>query len=166
MASASLPNPSQDLTLTPLVGRARTLREQLTTFGLASIVIDPYTNESSWILDTAVRVLRQFSGADVRTNFTITCDADDARAFLGPYADEFVVFLDPDRSLVKGLGLTEIPAFVYLQNDGSIPASAQGWDAAEWNTVATAIAQNCAWSKPSLPAPGDPVAFRGTPALV
>lgn len=149
-----------------MVGRARTLREQLTTFGLASVVIDPYTNESSWILDTAVRVLRQFSGADVRASFIITCDADDARAFLGPYADEFVVYLDPDRSLVKGLGLSEIPAFVFVQCDGSIPAAAQGWDASEWNVVASKVAEVCSWSKPSLPAPGDPVAFRGTPALV
>ena len=166
MASTSLPNPSQDLILTPLVGRERTLREQLTTFGLASIVLDPYTNESSWILETAVRVLRQFSGADVRASFIITCDADDARAFLGPYADEFVVYLDASRSFVKGLGLSEIPAFVYIQNDGSVVGAAQGWDAAEWNVVAGKVAENCAWSKPSLPATGDPVAFRGTPALV
>jgi hypothetical protein len=53
------------------------------------VVLDPFTNESSWILETAVRILRQFSGAAVRINFIVTCDASDARAFLGPYADEF-----------------------------------------------------------------------------
>ena len=92
-----------DLTLTPLKGDAKTLQQWLTTFHLASVVLDPFTNESSWILETAVRILRQFSGAAVRINFIVTCDASDARAFLGPYADEFLVFCDPYRVAVKAL---------------------------------------------------------------
>lgn len=166
VASASLPNPGLDLTLTPLTGGGRTLREWLTTFHLASVVLDPFTNESSWILDTAVRIMRQFSGAAVRVNFIVTCDEEGARAFLGPYADEFLVFCDPDRSAVKALGLTEVPAFVLVQSNGTIPAAAQGWTAADWKDVAGAIAKLTAWSKPTIPAPGDPGAFRGTPALV
>lgn len=155
-----------DLTLTPLAGEARTLSQWLTTFHLASVVLDPFTNESSWILETAVRIMRQFSGAAVRVNFIITCDAADARAFLGPYADEFLVFCDPDRTAVKALGLTELPAFVLIQSNGSIPAAAQGWESAEWKEVASQVATITSWSKPSIPAPGDPGAFRGTPALV
>ncbi|MEY2959306.1 MAG: hypothetical protein RLZZ01_1874, partial [Actinomycetota bacterium] len=46
-----------DLPLQPLGGEARQLDEWLTTFHLASVVLDPYTNESSWILKTAVRIL-------------------------------------------------------------------------------------------------------------
>jgi len=155
-----------DLTLTPLAGEARTLSQWLTTFHLASVVLDPFTNESSWILETAVRIMRQFSGAAVRVNFIITCDAAEARAFLGPYADEFLVFCDPDRTAVKALGLTELPAFVLIQSNGSIPAAAQGWESAEWKEVASQVATITSWSKPSIPAPGDPGAFRGTPALV
>lgn len=166
VASASLPNPSLELTLTPVGREGRTLREWLTTFHLASVVLDPYTNESSWILETAVRIMRQFSGAAVRVNFIITCDVDDARAFLGPYADEFLVFCDPDRSIVRALGLTELPAFVLIQSNGTIPAAAQGWTAADWKEVASNVATLTAWSKPTIPAPGDPGSFRGTPALV
>lgn len=166
MASASLPNTSLDLTLTPLSGAGRTLREWLTTFHMASVVLDPYTNESSWILETAVRIMRQFAGAAVRVNFIITGDSDGARAFLGPYADEFLVFTDPDRVAVKALGLSELPAFVLIKSDGSIPHAAQGWTAADWKEVAAAVATLTAWSKPTIPAPGDPGAFRGTPALV
>ena len=114
-----------DLTLTPLTGDEKTLQQWLTTFHLASVVLDPFTNESSWILETAVRILRQFSGAAVRINFIVTCDANDARAFLGPYADEFLVFCDPDRVAVKALGLTELPAFVLIKSDGSVPNAAQ-----------------------------------------
>jgi len=47
VASASLPNPSLDITLSPLVGEAKTLRQWLTTFHLGTVVLDPYTNESS-----------------------------------------------------------------------------------------------------------------------
>jgi len=155
-----------DLTLTPLTGDAKTLHQWLTTFHLASVVLDPFTNESAWILKTAARILRQFSGAAVRINFIVTCDASDAREFLGPYADEFLVFCDPDRVAVKALGLSELPAFVLIKSDGSVPVAAQGWTSADWKEVAAAVATLTSWSRPTIPGPGDPGSFRGTPALV
>ena len=155
-----------DLTLAPLKGDAKTLHQWLTTFHLASVVLDPFTNESAWILKTAARILRQFSGAAVRINFIVTCDASDARAFLGPFADEFLVFCDPDRVAVKALALSELPAFVLIKSDGSVPIAAQGWTSAEWKEVAAAVAVLTSWSRPTIPAPGDPGSFRGTPALV
>ena len=155
-----------DLTLTPITGDAKTLHQWLTTFHLASVVLDPFTNESAWILKTAARILRQFSGAAVRINFIVTCDASDARAFLGPYAEEFLVFCDPDRVAVKALGLTELPAFVLIKSDGSVPVAAQGWTSADWKEVAATVATLTSWSRPTIPAPGDPGSFRGTPALV
>ena len=39
-----------DLNLTTITGETRPLHEWVTTFHLASVVLDPYTNESSWIL--------------------------------------------------------------------------------------------------------------------
>ena len=159
-------NPALDTQLQPLNGDARALGEWLTTFHLASIVLDPYTNESAWILPTAVRILRQFSDASVRTNIVITATPDEARIFLGPYADEFLVFCDPLRTFVKQLGLNEIPAFVYVRIDGSVPVSAQGWNAQAWRNVADHIATAVSWSKPLIPAPGDPDTFKGSPALV
>ena len=159
-------NPSPDITLTPLVGDPRPLEEWLTTFHLASVVLDPYTNESAWILDTAARILRAFSGSDARVNFVLTCPRSEARAFLGPLADEFLVFCDPDRAFVKGLGLTQLPAFVFLRTDGSVQGAAEGWNSTEWRGVADVIAGTTAWSRPNMPVPGDPGPFHGTPALV
>lgn len=163
-AVASTPSP--DITLTPLVGDPRPLEEWLTTFHLAIVVLDPYTNESSWILDTAARVLRGFSGSDARVNFVLTCPLSEARAFLGPLADEFLVFCDPDRTFVKGLGLATLPAFVFLRADGTVQAAAEGWNAGEWRAVADTIAATTAWSRPNLPVAGDPGPFHGTAALV
>src|SRR4051794_79749 len=53
-------DPPADLTLTPLTGEARTLREWVTTFHLALVVLDPYTSESAWILPTAGRIFHVF----------------------------------------------------------------------------------------------------------
>ena len=158
-------NPPADLVLTPLGGDGRPLEEWLTTFHLGSVILDPYTNESAWVLETGARILAELRGAAVRVNLLLTCDADDARAFLGPLADEFLVFLDPDRLAVKALGLSTLPAFVFVRIDGTVPAAAEGWNPAEWRAVADAIATTTQWSKPTIPSPGDPAAFAGTPAL-
>ena len=123
-------NPPMDLVLAPLGGEPRSLDEWLTTFHLASVVLDPYTNESSWILPTATRILEGLRGSNARVNFLVTADDDDSRAFLGPLTERFLVFTDPDRVAVKALGLTELPAFVFIRVDGTVPSAAEGWSAA------------------------------------
>jgi hypothetical protein len=158
-------NPPLDLQLTPLGRDGRALSTWLTTFHLASVILDPYTNESSWILPTAARILQGFAGAAVRANILITCSGDEAREFLGPLADEFLVFVDPDRTAVKALGIETLPAFVFVQGDGTVPAAAEGWDPDTWRAVADTIAHVTSWTRPTIPAPGDPMAYRGTPAL-
>jgi hypothetical protein len=158
-------DPSPDVVLTPLSGSPRPVEEWLTTFHLASVILDPYTNESSWILDTAVKVLDKFSGSSARTNWVVTCGAADARRFLGPLADRFLTFCDPDRDFVRSLGLSALPALVFLRIDGTVAASAEGWNVAEWKKVADVIAQTTSWSSLHLPGPGDPGSFAGTPAL-
>ena len=153
-----------DLQLTPLDGEARALSEWLTTFHLASVVLDPYTNESAWVLESAVRILEELRGSHARVNFIVTAGADDARAFLGPLTERFLVFCDPDRAVVSALGLEQVPAFVFIRVDREVVATAQGWNGAEWRTVAEAIATTTKWNVPTIPAPGDPGAFAGTPA--
>lgn len=153
-----------DLNLTAITGEQRPLHEWLTTFHLASVVLDPYTNESSWVLKTAARVLDAFRGADVRVNLVATCTADEAKQFLGPLTDQFMVFCDPDRSFVRGLGVATLPAFVFVQGNGTVVA-AEGWDPAEWRRVAKSIADITSWLAPTIPAASDPSPFHGTPAL-
>ena len=157
--------PSLDTQLTPLVGDARPLRECITTFHLASVVIDPYTNESSWILKTASRIMHQFADSAARVNFIVTATPAEAKQFLGPLATEFLTFTDPERVVVKQLWLAELPAFVFLRSDGTVPAAAEGWNPAAWREVANTIAETVAWSKPLIPQAGDPGAFKGMPAL-
>jgi hypothetical protein len=158
-----------DLELAPLtadgVGVSRPLPEWLTTFHLASVVLDPYTNESSWVLRSATRVLEQFRGSHARINLVVTAGPDDARAFLGPLTDRFLVFCDPERAVPRAFGLATLPAFVFVRVDGTIVAAAEGWDPERWEKVADAIAETTSWSSLELPGPGDPGPFHGSPAL-
>jgi hypothetical protein len=157
-------DPPADLKLAPINGEARTIDEWLKTFQLAVVVLDPYTNESSWILETAGRILRHFTGADCRVAFVVTASADDARRFLGPWADRLLTFADPDRALVEALGLTEIPAFVQIRNDRKVVAAAEGWDPLEWRAVAESLARAMSWSAPLIPVAGDPSPYAGSAA--
>ncbi|HWL41714.1 MAG TPA: hypothetical protein VNQ73_02135 [Ilumatobacter sp.] len=155
-----------DLQLAPLTTSAvsRPLGEWLTTFHLATVVLDPYTNESSWVLDTAVRILEGFRGSDARVAFVVTADAADTRRFLGPLSERFLAFTDPDRAFVKAAALTTLPAFVFVRVDGEVVASAEGWDPAAWAEVADAITAATSWRSPTIPMAGDPHAFAGAPA--
>ena len=154
-----------DLMLSPLGAEARPLEDWLTTFHLATVALDPYTNESSWILPTATRVLEGLRGSDARVNFLVTADESDTRAFLGPLVDRFLVFTDPDRVAVKALGLTQLPAFLFIRVDGTVTAATEGWSALAWRAVADTVAAATAWSAPDIPLVGDPGPFHGSPAL-
>jgi hypothetical protein len=74
-----------------------------------------------------------------------------------------MVFVDPDKDLVHGLGLERLPAFVHLRQDTSLVASAEGWDPREWQRVAREVAKALAWSVPEVSGPDDPPRFEGWP---
>src|SRR3954462_9332457 len=156
-------NPSADLTLTPLTGARRTVAQLLTTFHLCFVALDPFTNESAWILPTAARILTVFREADVRISWLVTGTAEEARMFLGPWAREILTFADPDRAAVKAFGLERLPALVHLGMDGQVKGSAEGWHPAEWRTVTEKLARITGWLAPSIPGPNDPGPFDGSP---
>lgn len=157
-------DPPADLTLTPINGDPLSIKDWLVTFQLAVVVLDPFTNESSWLLETSGRVLTHFTGADCRVAFLVTGTADEARQFLGPWADKILTFADPDRTAVKALGLNELPAFLQIRGDLHVAAAAEGWDPLEWRDVAGALAKNMSWSAPLIPAAGDPTPYAGSAA--
>src|SRR5690606_18406768 len=127
--------------LSPLQGKARPLRAFVTTFHLVAAVLDPYTAQSAWLLPTVARIFRVYDEADCRVALVVTCSEAEARQFLGPYAEEFLTFVDPDRELVKGLGLERLPALVHLRQDLSVAGSAEGWDPDAWREVTDYLSQ-------------------------
>ena len=158
-------DPAGDVPLTHLSGVERPLDDWLTTFHLAVAVLDPYAYESAWLLETAGRILTTFTGADARVGFVITATPEDAKTFVGPWADRLFVLCDPDKAFVKSLGLETLPAFVHLGLDGSLLGSAEGWDPVAWRAVADNLAKAMSWKGPEIPAPSDPKPYAGAPAF-
>lgn len=154
-------DPSPDLMLTPMVGAPLTVRQALTTFHQLFVALDPYTNESAWILPTARRTLANFFEADCRVNLIVCAEPDAVRQFLGPIADEFRVITDPDYAVVKGFGLATLPAIVVLGQDGTIRGAAEGWMPAAWQNVTDDLARLTSWRGPRYPDAKDPGAFAG-----
>ncbi|HEU5082480.1 MAG TPA: hypothetical protein VFU14_04010 [Acidimicrobiales bacterium] len=158
-------DPAGDVTLTHISGVELPLDDWLTTFHLAVVVLDPYEYESAWLLDTAGRILDVFSQADVRVGFVVTAAPDDAKAFVGPWADKLFVLCDPEKAFVKSLSLEQLPALVHIGIDGTLLGSAEGWDPDEWRAVVDNLARIMSWKAPDIPAPGDPRPYEGAPAL-
>jgi hypothetical protein len=154
-----------DTELQPLGGEARSLREWTTTFHLVLVVLDPFTFESAWILELAGKLLRGFAEADCRVAWLITGSEGNARQFLGPWADEVLTFVDPERSVVKALGLERLPAFVHLNLDHAIDAGAEGWNPRDWQAVADELAKAMSWTTPNIAKLGGPGPYGGSPAI-
>lgn len=153
-----------EIQLHPVGGEPLTIEDQVTMFHLVTVVLDPYTYESAWLLETAGRILTEFIGADCRTAWLVTAPEADAKAFLGPWAQRMLTFSDPEREVVAALGLEEIPALVHIGNDLSVIGRAEGWNPEEWREITDHLATMMSWSRPNFPRPGDPLAFAGSPA--
>jgi len=158
-------DPPPDLVLTPLTGEPRRVDDWVTLFPLALVALDPYTYESAWLLEEAGRILSSFTAADVRVGWLVTATADEARSFLGPWAERLLTFTDPDRAAIKGLGLATLPAFVIIDMAAKVPAVAEGWDPVQWRAAVGHLSTILEWSKPSIPGAGAPGPYPGTPAL-
>ena len=167
LASAPVASaPDLSIQLQAVGDESRPLSELLTTFPMAAVVVDPFTHESSWLLDTARRILTVFREADVRVAFVVAgTDGDGASRFLGPLTDEILTLADPDRSLAYSMELATLPAFVAIRQDGSVIGSAEGWDPLAWREAVTSLADITQWSRPEIPAAGDPAPYAGTAAM-
>ncbi len=158
-------DPPPDLVLTPLHGEPRRVDDWVTLFPLALVALDPYTYESAWLLEEAGRILTSFTAADVRVGWLVTASGDEARTFLGPWAERLLTFADPDREAVKALGLSTLPAFVIIDMAAQVPAVAEGWDPVTWRAAVGHLATILGWTKPAIPGAGAPGPYPGTPAL-
>lgn len=158
-------DPSPELELRPINGEARSLSEWLTTFHLVFVALDPYTNESAWLLRTAAKILSVFQDADCRIAWLVAADPADCRRFLGPLSREILTFADPDRTAIKEFGLERLPAMVHVGMDAKVINAAEGWNPAEWRAVSEHLARMMSWRFPMIPAPRDPGPFEGSPAL-
>ncbi len=155
-------SPKASSNLTSINGQSLPLRSWVTNFHLLLVTIDPFTHESSWIVNTAARILSNFSGADCRVGWLVIGDADQASNFLGPFSDEFITFIDPEASFVKEIGFTQTPGILHINQAPELIAATQGWSPEEWREVVSGLADHMQWSRPAIPAEGDPTPYQGS----
>jgi hypothetical protein len=156
-------NPPPDLVLSSLTGRSRSVREWVTTFHLLIVAVDPNSSRSRWIVPTAARVLTVYEQADCRVGWLVAGDAKEARKFLGRWATDILTFVDPDLAAIKAFGLETLPAILHLNQELRVVNAVEGWEPFAWRALATELSHSMSWSKPLLPAPGDPGPFDGAP---
>lgn len=156
-------NPPPDLILTPVSGPPRSVREWLTSFHLLFVAIDAGQAKSSWIVPTAARIMGDYDQSDCRVAWIVGGDADDARRVLGRRGADILTFVDPDFVAIKGFGLSSLPAIVHLGIDGSITNAVEGWDPPAWRALTVELSRVVGWTRPLVPASGDPGPFTGAP---
>ncbi len=156
-AVATDPDPS--LELTTLRGVTRTLDDWTTNFHLALVVLPGRPEAAAWVR-VGRRIAEVLGGSDCRPAFLVIGNERAARRVLGDAADSYLCFLDPEGAAVKGLGVEKVPAFVHVRLDTTV-ASAEGWDPDAWDDTVERLAKEMAWTKPLIPAPGDPAPFPG-----
>jgi hypothetical protein len=149
-------NPDPTLALSTSAGVTRSLDDWTTMFHLCLVIL-PDRPEAARFVPIAQRIFSVLGDSDARTAFVVPSSAPIAERILGDAAEQAMVFLDPDRALINGLGLQHLPAFVHIRQDTSVGAAAEGWDPAEWQKVAKEISGAMAWSVPDVAPPGSTI---------
>ena len=155
-------NPDPQLALTSLTGVTRTLDDWTTVFNLALVML-PDRPEARTFLPVIDRIFATFGDSDVRTVVCVPSTAAITRRILGDAADRWLVFVDPEASLAKSLGLERLPAFVHIRQDTTLVAAAQGWSPTEWQRVAGEVAKSQHWTTPQVAGRNDPPPSPGWP---
>jgi hypothetical protein len=155
-------NPDPSLELTTSKGTTRTLDDWSTMFPLCLVMLPSRPEADAWV-PVAERIFRTFRDADCHTAFYVAGPASLARRILGPAEDRYLAFADPDATLAKSLGLGHLPAFVYLRQDTTLVAAAEGWSPTAWQQVVDAAAKALAWTTPQVSGPDDPASTPGWP---
>lgn len=155
-------NPDPQLQLTSLRGATRTLDDWATVFKLAIVILPPRPEAKAFV-PVVERIFATFADSDVRTCVCVPSTAAVAERIVGPLAQRYLVFCDPDNALATSLGLERLPAFVHLRQDTSLVTAAQGWSPTEWQRVADEIARSVHWTSPVVAGRGDPPPSPGWP---
>ena len=148
-------NPDPTLTIASTAGVERTLDDLTTMFQLCLVVL-PGRAEANRYLPVARRIFATFGDSDATCAFLVTGSDEVARRILGADEARWRTFVDPDNAVVDSLGLERLPALVHLQQDTSIGAVAEGWDATAWQRAVREIGKSLAWTVPEVAGRGDP----------
>jgi hypothetical protein len=149
-------NPDPTLQLATSKGVSRTLDDWSTMFQLCLVILPDRPEASAWT-PVARRIFDVLGDSDCRVAYVIPSTAAIAQRILGDEEARTTTFVDPDRALVRSLGLERLPALVFLRQDTTVGAATEGWDPAAWQQVAKEVAHAMKWSVPEVAPPGSGV---------
>lgn len=149
--------------LNPIQSKAKPLKNWVTSFQLLLVAIDPFKHESSWILDTANRILKNFAQANCRVAWLVAGTDQQAVQFLGSLATERLTFVDPNKEVIKELGIERLPALVHINHGLEVIGLSNGWNPNEWRRIINTVSRAVSWRAPSIPEPNDPAPYIGSP---
>jgi hypothetical protein len=132
-------------------------------FHLVFVALDPWSERSGRILDTADRIFATYDDSDCRVAWLVAGRESEARRFLGARADDVLTFLDPDLVAIRAFGLSALPSIVHLGTDGSIVSAVEGWDPPAWRLLTDELSRILSWTQPPIPWITDPQPFEGEP---
>lgn len=147
------------------LGTTRTIGELTTLFDLCLVVVDGRRPRQLHELEPIVdRLDRGLGDADCTVGvLAVGIGAGDACRLAGRLAERVAVFADPDGSAAAALGVAGAPALVWVDTEPTVRAAVEGWDGHAWRPVVAALARKLAWTKPLVPAPGDPAPIAARP---
>ena len=157
-------NPDPSLALATSAGVTRTVDDWSTMFRLCLLVLPGRSEAAAWI-PVGRRIFATLGDADCKCAFVVAGSDEIARRLLGPVERDVMTFVDPDLALVSSLGLERLPALVFLRQDTSLVAAAEGWDPTEWQRVVRQVAKAMAWTVPIVQGTGDPAKTEGWPIV-
>lgn len=146
-------DPDPAVELETLSGTRRTLDDWSTMFHLCFVILPDRPESRAWV-PVGLRIFGVLGDADCRTAFVVTGTAPVAKRILAGAERQVLCLLDPDRALVRSLGLQRLPAFVHLRQDTTLVAATEGWRPARWQEVAHEVGRAMAWSVPEVAPPG------------
>lgn len=149
-------------------GQARTVGELTTLFDLCLVVVDGLRPRELQHLEPVIdRLDRTLGDADCTFGvLAVGVGPKDAIDVAGSLADRVAVFADPDGRASAALGVPGAPAVVWIDTQPDVRAVVAGWDGYQWRPALTELARKLAWTKPLLPAPGDPAPIDAQPFTV
>jgi hypothetical protein len=149
-------------------GRVRTVAELTTLFDLCLFVVHLRDRTTTMFLRPVIeRIVNVLADADCTLGIlAIDLDESHARRLLGELTDRVQLFLDPDGSAARALGVGGTPALLWINPRPEVADAVEGWSAPAWRQLLAALAQKLGWTRPALPLPGDPAPIRARPLWV
>ena len=149
-------------------GQVRTVAAMTTLFDLCLVVVDGLRPASARALTPVIdRIDRTLSGSDCTVGvLAVGVTAAEAVDLFGPLAQRVAIFTDPDGTAAADLGVTGAPGLLWISTEPAVRAAVTGWDPTLWRPVLVDLARKLAWTRPLMPAPGDPEPVPAAPLTI